>query len=118
MKKLACSPGLIVAVVASASLVKAELPLPKDPQWTPVRDEVYLQEIEGRVETKEPLLAAAILDNVLYVGNAHGVLRLQGDSLVSASGPEGPVNRLKTLHGHLYAFSEKGLWRFNQNTWK
>ena len=118
MKKLACCAGWIVAVLAVPGPAPAELPIPKDPQWTPVRDDVYLQEVEGRIETREPLLAAAVLDNVLYVGGPHGVQRLQGDALVPAGGPEGTVKRLKTLKGALYAFPEKGLWRFHKSGWK
>ena len=49
----------ICLALFSAAQALADLPLPKDPAWTPVRDEVYLQEVEGRVETNEPLTAAA-----------------------------------------------------------
>jgi hypothetical protein len=118
MKKPACYAGLVIAVLTVPDLALAELPIPKDPQWTPVRDDVYLQEIEGRLDTKKPLLAAAVLENVLYVGSPRGVLRLQGDALVPAGGPEETVKRLKTLKGALYAFPESGLWRFSQNAWK
>src|SRR5436190_23941533 len=56
-----------LTVLALAHAALAELPIPQQPAWTPVRDAVYLQEIEGRLETQEPLLAAAVLDKVLYV---------------------------------------------------
>jgi hypothetical protein len=118
MNVLGCCAGLIIAVLTLPGLSRAELPIPKDPQWTPVRDDVYLQEVEGRLETKEPLLAAAVLDNVLYAGSARGVLRLQGNDLLRAGGPEGTVKRLKTLRGALYAFQEKGLWQLSQKAWK
>ena len=108
---------LILTVLGLAASAQAELPIPKDPQWTPVRDDVYLQEVEGRLETTEPLLAAAVVENVLYVGTQHGVQRLQGDALVPTGGPEVAVKRLKTLKGALYAFAEKGLWRLSENRW-
>lgn len=108
---------LILTALGLAASTQAELPIPKDPQWTPVRDDIYLQEVEGRLETTEPLLAASVFENVLYVGTQHGVQRLQGDSLVPAGGPEGAVRRLRTLKGALYAFAEKGLWRFSENRW-
>src|SRR5262245_21840797 len=103
---------LIIAVCG-----RAELPIPKDPQWAPVKDEVYLQEIEGTIKTSEPLLAASVLDNVLYVSSPLGVLRLQNHSLIPAGGPQGTVKRLKTLRGALFAFTTNGLWRLDQNTW-
>ncbi len=96
----------------------AELPIPKSPQWTAVRDTVYLQEIEGRLETREPLLSAAVLNKALYVGTAHGVQQLQKDALVAVGGPEQKVARLKVLNGSLYAFAEQGLWRFDARQWK
>ena len=101
----------------SATQASADLPLPKDPAWTPVRDEVYLQEVEGRVETNEPLTAAAVLDDVLYVGNGNGVQRLQNDTLVPTEGPTGAVSRLKKLNGGLFAFLKTGLWRFSGDSW-
>ena len=60
MKTCISRVGLILTALSLAASVRGELPIPKDPQWTPVRDEVYLQEVEGRLETAEPLLAAAV----------------------------------------------------------
>jgi len=95
----------------------AELPIPKQPAWTPVRDEVYLQEIEGRLETKQPLLTADVLDNALYVGSEQGVQRLEGVALAPAGGPAGRVARLRALDGALFAFAEAALWQYRSNAW-
>jgi len=108
----------ILAMLTLAVPAAAELPIPTNPLWKPVSDDVYLQEIEGRLETKEPLLAVAVFEGALYAGSRRGVERLEGDALVPAGGPKATVNRLKTLDGALYAFSEKGLWRFSENAWK
>ena len=54
--------SLIPMSLGIARSAQAALPIPNAPMWTPVKDDVYLQEIEGRVATKEPLLAAAVLD--------------------------------------------------------
>jgi len=117
LRRLAFSAAALLAVLALAHPVLAELPIPKQPAWTPVRDEVYLQEIEGRLETKDPLLAAAVLDQVLYVGNAQGVQRLENGALVTAGGPTGRVARLKALDGALYAFAEAALWQYRGDAW-
>ncbi len=100
----------------SALLGSAGLPIPKNALWKPVRDDVYLQEVGSRVETDEPLLAAAMFEGTLYVGGKSGVYRLESDSFISVSGPEGLVRRLKALNGALYAFSTEGLWRY-EKTW-
>jgi len=112
-------PSVVVfAVVSTVWRLAAQLPIPKQPAWTAVRDEVYLQEIEGRLETKEPLLAAAVLDNVLYVGGTQGVQRLEAERLVPAGGPQSRVARLMMLNGALYAFSDAGLWQYRGKDWK
>ncbi|MDX9973658.1 MAG: hypothetical protein RBU21_11800 [FCB group bacterium] len=95
-----------------------QLPIPENPQWTPVRDEVYLQEVEGRLETKEPLLAVAVFEGAAYVGTANGVRKLEQGALVAAGGPQERAGRLKTLNGALWAFAETGLWRFSGGEWK
>ncbi|MBI5092481.1 MAG: hypothetical protein HZB26_08565 [Candidatus Hydrogenedentes bacterium] len=95
----------------------AGLPIPKAPRWKQVRDSVYLQEVEGRVETAQPLLAAAVFDNTLYVGNKLGVQRLESDTLVPAGGPTDRVSRLRALNGALFAFSGQGLWRYDAGSW-
>ena len=110
--------GLAILVMATPGLAGAELPLPVNPLWKPVQDSVYLQEVEGRIETTEPLVAAAVLDSKLYVATAHGVLRLDGDKLVPAGGPDTAIARLKNLGGAIYAVSSKGVWRLKGQDWK
>ena len=53
--------------------------------WTPVTDSVYLQAVEGRLETEEPVLAAAVQDARLYVGSRRGVERLEDNTLVAVA---------------------------------
>lgn len=118
MKILCCGGMLFVISFCLARLAWAELPIPKNPRWTPVRDDVYLQEVEGRLETAQPLLAAAVLENVLYTGSELGVQRLENGALVPAGGPAGTVQRLKVLEGALYAFAAQDLWRYDGAAWK
>ena len=95
----------------------AGFPKPEFPRWKAIRDDVYLQEVSERVETVVPLLAAAVLGGVLYVGTDTGVLRLEGNQLLAAGGPAAGVSRLKALNGALYAFAADGLWRWAGGTW-
>src|SRR3954470_19382264 len=115
-----CAHGVaaLIALLVGPLAALGELPIPKQPAWTPVRDAVYLQEIEGRLETNEPLLAAAVLEKVLYVGNERGVQRLEVAALAPAGGPSGRVARLKTLDAAMYAFADSALWQYRSSTWK
>ncbi len=110
--------GCLGIVVLWAGSATAGLPLPANPRWVPVRDEVYLQEVGRRIETRQPLTSASILNDLLYVGTSGGVLRLDGETLDAAGGPTGAVKRLRTLGRSLYAFSSDGLWRFTNGAWK
>ncbi|MBI4559253.1 MAG: hypothetical protein HY706_16835 [Candidatus Hydrogenedentes bacterium] len=95
----------------------ADLPIPKNPRWKPVVDEVYLQEVSDRIETEQRLLAVAVLNNTAYVGNHDGVYRVEGDKLVHAGGPRSEIRRLRVLDDALWATGPKGLWRYASGTW-
>jgi len=115
---MGCFVTLLPMSLGFARSAQSALPIPKEPMWTPVRDDVYLQEVEGRVATKEPLLAAAVLDDALYVGSEHGVQKLEDGRLVAVDALQGVVKRLKALNGTLYAFEENALWSYEGNTWR
>jgi hypothetical protein len=93
------------------------LPFPGNPQWKPIVDDVYLQEVSNRIETGEPLTAVAVCDNVAYVGSAQGVCRVEGGALVPMAGPRSEIKRLKTLDSALWAVTRKGLWRCTDGAW-
>lgn len=95
----------------------AGLPIPANPLWKPLRDSVYLQEVGSRLESDEPVVAAAIQNDTLYVGGKNGVRRLEGEILTPAGGPTGHVVRLKTLNGILYVFLREELWRYDGRAW-
>ena len=106
-----------IIVLACCATASAEIPIPTDPMWSPVKDDVYMQEVGRKVETKEPVLAVAVFDDVLYVGNQSGVLRLKGDTLVPAGGPQNAIRRLKVVKGMLWALGEQSLWRLADGAW-
>ncbi len=93
----------------------AELPIPPNPRWKPLVDEVYLQEIGSQIATERPLLSVAVLNGVAYVGSPEGVQRVEGDRLVGADGPRAEVRRLRTLDNSLWAVTERELWRYTAN---
>ena len=106
-----------IAVLVLCGIVSAELPKPENPLWTPMADEVYLQETRRHVETESPVNAVAVYEGDAYAGNDQGVWKLEGDALVKTGGPKAAVTRLKTLGGALWAASPAGLWRFDGGAW-
>ncbi len=54
--------------------------------WTPVRDEMYLQESGRQVPTDRPVFAIGVLDGQVIAGFGNGVMRLAGDRLEAVAG--------------------------------
>ncbi len=112
--------SLLIGVLLLTELpsnVSAGLPLPENPRWEPVVDEVYLQEVGSRIETDQPLLSVAVLEDAAYVGGRDGVHRLQEDRLVATEGPRSEIRRLKVLQNALWGMGEQGLWRYRDGAW-
>ena len=65
--------ALILFLTGLPAAAFAGLPIPENPQWKPIVDEVYLQEVSSRIETKQPLLAVAVLNNTAYASDRSGV---------------------------------------------
>jgi len=115
MSRISCAIVLGIGLLASAAL--AQVAIPENPAWVSVADAVYLQENARHIQTKDPLLAVAVLDGVAYVGTEHGVLRVEGDTLVPTGGPKSAIHRLRVLNGALWAVGEKGVWRQTAGEW-
>jgi hypothetical protein len=112
---------VIICVLVLAGLPaigQAGLPMPENPLWKPVVDEVYLQEVSSRIETKGPVLSVAVLEGVPYAGNPNGVHRVETGTLVHAGGPRSEISRLRVLEDALWAMGPKGLWRFADGNWE
>jgi len=86
--------------------------------WTPVRDEVYLQEVGHQVFADRPVWAVAVLEDVVYGGFGDGVRVLNGDSFQAVAGaPAEYVERMAVLDGYLWVMTKQGLHRFDGVTW-
>ncbi len=110
-------PFLFIPAIVAAVSSYAELPIPANPRWEPITDEVYMQETATHIETEHPLLAVAVFDSKAYVGDESGVWRVEGEKLVKAGGPSGPVTRLRTLGDALWAMASDGLWKYDGAAW-
>ncbi len=95
-----------------------EFPIPEDPLWQPIVDEVYLQEVSSHITTDMPLTAVAVFEGTAYVGNNQGVSTVDGDALKPVDGVEfESVSRLKVLDDALWAVASTGLWRYDGSAW-
>lgn len=102
---------LVLASVASWA-ADSYLRGPENRDWTPVPDDVYLQETGQQVATDRPVLTAAYFEGTLYASLGDGVYELSGDRLRYIDGsPEG-IHRLRVLNGALWGMSKNGLYRY------
>ncbi|NQT94782.1 MAG: hypothetical protein HQ559_18645 [Lentisphaerae bacterium] len=108
---------LILVLTGLSASASTSLPIPENPRWKPVVDEVYLQEVSSRIETEQPLLAVAVFNNAVYVGHGGGVFRVEGDELVNSGGPQSAIQRLRVLDSALWATGPEGLWSYADGAW-
>lgn len=114
----AVKASLICVCALFAWSAHAEFPIPENPLWEPIVDEVYLQEVSNHIETGQPLNAVAVLDGQVYVGDANGVSLVSDESLQHVDGgPAGAVTRLKVLNEALGAIASDGLWIYDGAAW-
>lgn len=110
--------SLSMVLVLPALCALAELPVPQNPLWETVEDEVYLQEISSAIETQRPLTAVAVLKGEAYVADGTGVLLVEGDRLKRLDNAPESVTALKALDASLWAVSEEGAWRYDGAAWQ
>ncbi|HUW59925.1 MAG TPA: hypothetical protein VMZ06_02875 [Candidatus Bathyarchaeia archaeon] len=110
MKRVA----LLTAVMFVTGAALAQLPVPTNPLWKPVADEVYLQEVGSQIETERPLAAVGVFSGAIYVGDAAGLWRVDdGPRLTRVHEEVGNVARMKTLGDALYLAASGGMWRIS-----
>ncbi len=95
----------------------AELPVPDNPLWEPIVDEVYLQEVGSHITTDTPLQAVAVFTGKAYVGDSQGVAIVEGETLNRLETPVANVVRLRVLDDALWAASPEGLAKFDGSEW-
>ncbi|MBI2431416.1 MAG: hypothetical protein HYV26_00915 [Candidatus Hydrogenedentes bacterium] len=117
MHRSLSSTALIMVLPWISAIATAGLPIPGNPHWKPIVDEVYLQEVSSRITTDHPLLAVAVLNDTVYTSDRDGVYRVEAGKLVDAGGPRSAVLRLRVLAGVLWAAGPKGLWRYAGTEW-
>jgi hypothetical protein len=85
--------------------------------WSPVADEVCLQEIGSRIQTTEPVTALASLQGTLYAVVGGEVRFLKEGHLQSAEGAPKQIRRLRSLADRIWASSANGTFAFDGQKW-
>ena len=104
---------LSIAFPTASDLFKVERKL-----WKPVADEVYLQEVNGKVTTDQPVLSLALYNDSLYAVVGGVVHVLQDDALVPVREAPKGVKGIHALGGALWVAAESGAYRFTGGAWE
>ena len=110
-----CVFSFVIAAVAVPGL--AVLPIPENPLWEPIVDEVYLQDVGSLIERESPLNTVAVCAGIAFVGDESGVWSLNGEKLEKQTGPTGAVTRLEVFDDTLWAVAADGLWKYREGVW-
>lgn len=85
--------------------------------WTPVPDELYLQELGQKIPTGEPATSVAVHEETVYVVVGGQLKTLREDRLADATGAPTGVKRLRSLRGALWAAGPQGTHRYADGNW-
>ncbi len=108
---------LLVAGSCSLGAEPAWTP-PKPHRFTPVVDQVYLQETGRQVKTDGPIEAVGVLDGTIYTGQGCGVRAVKDGKLVDCKGPAEAVRGMETVGDALYVITKTGLHRLRGKSWR
>jgi len=92
-------------------------PVQPNALWKPATDEVYLQEVAGKIKTAQPICSVGLFnDQCIVVMNRQSHL-LSGESFTLIKNGPATINRLVTINGQLWALAEDGSYTFDGKKW-
>ncbi|MBI5095256.1 MAG: hypothetical protein HZB26_22830 [Candidatus Hydrogenedentes bacterium] len=86
--------------------------------WKPVPDDVYLQEINGKVVSDQPVTSLALFNDAAYAVVGGGVSVIQGEKLQAVPDAPKDVLRVQVVGGSLWALAKSGLYQFADGKWR
>jgi hypothetical protein len=86
--------------------------------WQPAQDDVFLQEIGSKIESRDPLQAVAALGDEVFVGTTNGIAKVDHDRLTDVTDVREPIARLVSTGGTLWALGPHGLFRLRNGAWR
>ncbi len=87
------------------------------PQWKPVEDKVYLQEVSTKIFTDNEITSIAAYDEKFYITMKSELYFINDEKIEKFSSSPQNINRIISIDNSLWALSENGLYRFS-NQWE
>lgn len=76
-------------------------------------DSVYFQEVGRQIRSASPLTAVGVFQGSVWVGTAHGLLKLNGEDWTNPAILPVPIYRIVTTRDALWVIASNGLHRFD-----
>lgn len=110
--------SVVLLSILSGSLIAQNLNMSSQHLWKPQPDDIYLQEVEKKIPTDQPIKSVAVYNGRCYA-LIDGRIQLLGDDAFNAeiNAPVG-VKRLLALNGDLWALASEGIYRLKDNKWQ
>jgi hypothetical protein len=86
--------------------------------WSPVPDDVYLQESGRKISSKQPLAGVATLAGAVFAGASDGLYQLRGDELAPVAEVREAVTRLVATRDAVWALTGGHVARWRNGQWK
>ncbi len=117
IKSLGYMLSLLVLVLLPAASWAQELFDTENRIWKPQKDEVYLQEVSGKVFTPNAVKSVAVFEGDCYALIDNEIYFLNGEELLKVEAAPGDTETLKSAGGKLWALAKGGLFSFNGSAW-
>ncbi len=103
----------IIVQVASAGNLNGE----DEKLWKPAVDDVYLQEVNGKISTDNPVTSLAVYDGACYAVMEGRLYTLKDDNLLAVKKGPQEIDRIISADGALWVLTSKGIYRYTDE-WK
>lgn len=85
---------------------------------SPIRDEVFLQEVGKQILSKTPVLAVGVHGSKVFAGTSEGLFEVAYPTLNAVGGVTGSVHRLVQVKDTLCALTPQAVYLKEGNGWK
>lgn len=86
--------------------------------WIPQKDEVYLQEVSGKIPTDKAVEGVAVAGDQCYALMEGKIYTVENNNLnLDKNAPTG-INRIVSANGDLWALASDGIFRKKNDAWK
>jgi hypothetical protein len=111
---------LRVLCVLLCATFRAHADAPVAPQWQPIQDTSFLQEIGSTIEAPKPIWAVASYNGSVFTGSGDGVRRLGEDGalVLVPDAPQDYIERMRVVEGRLWVFGKSALYVFDKDSWR